>query len=166
MTSNADPVNQEIERLTADYNELIQAHDKKVAENDRLEIELRNQAAVIGALKTEDERLQEEDEEYGHALHAEQEAHDSNVIEIVRLQEVKRRALAIADERSKEACELRAENGRLRAALKPLASVALWRDVYPDGPDILNGQVLVEAKDVRQAREALGLDEQSTDQEG
>jgi regulator of replication initiation timing len=37
--------------------------------------------------------------------------------EIQRLQEAKRRALAIADERSKEAVELRLENERLRARL-------------------------------------------------
>ena len=37
--------------------------------------------------------------------------------EIERLQAAKRRALAIADERSKENVELRAENERLRAAL-------------------------------------------------
>lgn len=35
--------------------------------------------------------------------------------EIKRLQDAKRRALAIADERSKENVELRAENERLRA---------------------------------------------------
>jgi regulator of replication initiation timing len=37
--------------------------------------------------------------------------------EIQRLQKAKRRALAIADERSKEAVELRLENDRLRARL-------------------------------------------------
>src|SRR5882757_5233592 len=43
---------------------------------------------------------------------------------IARLREAKRRALAIADERSKEACELRAENQRLRSALKPFVDFA------------------------------------------
>jgi hypothetical protein len=38
--------------------------------------------------------------------------------EIDRLQEAKRRALAVADERAKEAAELRLENERLRAQLK------------------------------------------------
>jgi regulator of replication initiation timing len=37
--------------------------------------------------------------------------------EIQRLQDAKRRALAIADERSKEAVELRLENERLKARL-------------------------------------------------
>jgi regulator of replication initiation timing len=37
--------------------------------------------------------------------------------EIQRLQEAKRRALAIVDERSKEAVELRLENERLRAQI-------------------------------------------------
>ncbi len=37
--------------------------------------------------------------------------------EIARLRDVNRRALALADERAKEANELRAENERLRAQL-------------------------------------------------
>lgn len=46
---------------------------------------------------------------------------DERVAEIERLQEAKRRALAIADERSKENVALRAENDRLRAALQAIA---------------------------------------------
>jgi hypothetical protein len=41
--------------------------------------------------------------------------------EIDRLQEAKRRALAVADERAKEAAELRLENERLRAQLVSVA---------------------------------------------
>jgi hypothetical protein len=42
--------------------------------------------------------------------------------EIERLQEAKRRALAVADERSKENVGLRAENERLTAALRNLVN--------------------------------------------
>jgi hypothetical protein len=42
--------------------------------------------------------------------------------EIERLQDAKRRALAIADERSKEAVALRLENERLRAKLSECRS--------------------------------------------
>jgi hypothetical protein len=38
-------------------------------------------------------------------------------LEIERLQDAKRRALSLADERAKEAVELRLENERLRAKL-------------------------------------------------
>lgn len=41
--------------------------------------------------------------------------------EIERLQEAKRRALAIADERAKEACHLRAQLASARKALEPFA---------------------------------------------
>lgn len=44
--------------------------------------------------------------------------------EIERLQGVKRRSLAIADERALEAVKIRAENKRLRAALKPFSDIA------------------------------------------
>jgi hypothetical protein len=44
---------------------------------------------------------------------AAKKAADIYEAEIERLREAKRRALAVADERSKETCELRAENERL-----------------------------------------------------
>lgn len=74
--------------------------------------------------------------------------------EIARLQDAKRRALAIADERSRE-------NVGLRAALKPIAKIHLWRDIYTDGPDIVTDYKLtfVTPDQIREAR-ALCASEQ------
>lgn len=72
-----------------------------------------------------------------------------------RLQDVKRRSLAIADERAIEAVKARAENEKLRAALKPFAALDT-RNVtgYID--------VKVYDPDIRAAKAALG-DQQATD---
>lgn len=53
---------------------------------------------------------------------------------------------------------------RLRAALKPIAKIHLWRDVYPDGPDIVTDDKLtfVTPDQVREAR-ALCASEQKED---
>lgn len=71
--------------------------------------------------------------------------------EIERLQDAKRRALAIADERAKE-------NDRLRAALKPFADIALLQDGdHRQGlPDMIDGPDLaITSSQVRAARDAL-----------
>lgn len=55
------------------------------------------------------------------------------------------------------------ERERLRAALKPLAAVGLWRDVYPDGPDVLCNkslQRLFTPDDIRAARALSGHQQQ------
>lgn len=47
---------------------------------------------------------------------------------------------------------------RLRKALAPLAAISLWRDYYPDGPDILSDTAaarVVSVKDIQRARTAL-----------
>ena len=51
---------------------------------------------------------------------------------------------------------------RLRAALKPLAEIALWRDTYPDAkfnsmPSHMDGYLSIE--DILKAREALGYEQ-------
>lgn len=57
---------------------------------------------------------------------------DDAAMEIERLQDVKRRTLAIADERAIEAVKARAENERLRAALKTLGlDLANCSRIYP-----------------------------------
>jgi hypothetical protein len=52
-----------------------------------------------------------------------------------------------------------AEVEKLRAALKPLAALKLWRDVYPDaGRDVLVDSYLTPyftAEDVREARRLI-----------
>jgi hypothetical protein len=40
-----------------------------------------------------------------------------------------------------EIARLTADNDRLRAALKPFAAIPIWRDHYPDGPDIIAGGI-------------------------
>ena len=40
----------------------------------------------------------------------------------------------------------------LRRIVTTLASTKLWRDIYPDGPDILDNQPLVTPEMVRDAR--------------
>lgn len=54
-------------------------------------------------------------------------------------------------------------NDRLRAALKPFADLSLWRDTYPDGPDILSsGSMMtqyISADMVRAARAALAYEQ-------
>lgn len=69
-----------------------------------------------------------DDKEHHHVADAMQNIADTLIAkdaEIKRLQEAKRRALAVADERSKE-------NVELRAALKPFADEADWFDGYGD----------------------------------
>lgn len=48
---------------------------------------------------------------------------------------------------------------QLQAALKPFADLALWRDTYPDGPDILSSGTMmtqyITADMVRAARKAI-----------
>ena len=58
--------------------------------------------------------------------------------EIERLQDAKRRALQLADERAKEAAELRLENERLRARL---AEWARWAAQLTDGLRIRPGKL-------------------------
>ncbi len=57
------------------------------------------------------------------------------------------------------------ENERLRAALTPFADLALWRDTYPDGPDILSSSEMmsqyITPAMVRAARDAIGAHEQT-----
>ena len=66
-------------------------------------------------------------------------------------QEIERLAWSSAD--------LTQKNARLRAALKPLAALPLWRDHYSDGPDILNTSATVKyyftSEHVRAARAAM-----------
>ena len=66
-------------------------------------------------------------------------------------QEIERLAWSNAD--------LTQKNARLRAALKPLAALPLWRDHYSDGPDILNTSATVKyyftPEHVRAARAAM-----------
>ena|SRR5215471_20532944 len=63
--------------------------------------------------------------------------------EILRLQDAKRRALAIADERSKENVELRAEIVRLRAGiLEACCSRAAYRNEICEECSCLAGKVL------------------------
>lgn len=76
-------------------------------------------------------------------------AHDEMKAEIARVQEAKRKALEIADERSKENVGLRAEVKRLRAALRAIYPAA--RSTMPDDhPD------LVEARTAHGVDEAVG----------
>lgn len=56
--------------------------------------------------------------------------------------------------------KLEADLERALEALKPLATIPLWRDTYPDGPDILSARgckPYIKASDVRAARAAIGI---------
>jgi hypothetical protein len=54
-----------------------------------------------------------------------------------------------------------AEIASLRAALKPIALMPIWRDTYPDGPDIMDTHLMgITPDQVREARR-LCADEQT-----
>lgn len=54
-----------------------------------------------------------------------------------------------------------AKIAELKAALEPIAKIALWRDTYPDGPDIVTDYKLtfVTPDQVRTARQHCDITE-------
>jgi hypothetical protein len=131
--------------------------------------------AEIDVLQTENGRLREEAERLSALWVAETRENE-------RLQEAKRRALAVADERSKENVALRAdvaardkalelnkeesthwfeEVARLRAALEPFAAFAEKAEAFVDARAKDGGSPILPVRDFRladfrRAREALG----------
>ena len=62
-----------------------------------------------------------------------------------------------------EITRFRAENKKLREALKPLAAITLWTDKYPDGPlSVGDNQRYIDPQWIVRARAALeGVTENS-----
>jgi hypothetical protein len=108
------------------------------------------------------ERLQNTDPEAARLLTAAEKRSRELEAEVVRLRADLADAIAgqeqvsaYASDREAHIEELTAEVVRLREALAPILRQKLWRDTYPDGPDILDGGKLLTPDEVRRARQAV-----------